>query len=557
MTLLRTHLLLTALLVAVTTAVGCGESTVLLTEEGGVDTESDPAVAEESALRTSATYDAEFQAAGTEFGVPAVLLKALAYAETRYDMVAGEAEFDGQIARYGMMALRSEVLEEAAQLVGVSVEQLKSDSKANIRAGAALLSAAATELKISRGELKGWAPALEQVSGIDDPEARKAYVRDQIFATLTQGVGELGSDMGTAISGLTTSDEDVTSLKQGLAGPDFGPAVWRASPNFDTRPTNVAMVIIHTCESSYSSCWSWLTQARSGVSAHYVVSPDSEVSQLVREGNRGWHIGATYNCKLNGNAECLRTGTSSNNFTVGIEHGGFASQKTWPAAQLDASARLSCSISKNHNIPRDRFHYVGHGQLQPYNRTDPGPNWPWTTYMAKLNAVCATAPVEPTNPTPPPVTPTNPTNPQVPPSASALVIDSNNLKNDQSKGYLQVSTTWTGTSTTRGFFGTGYYFASTKPGGDGAIFYFKLAADAAKAVDAWWTAGTNRSANATFHAFNAQGNQVGVGVADQRVNGGAWRNVGTFNFTAGWNKIVISRSAPEGSVVVADAIQVR
>ena len=39
--------------------------------------------------------------------------------------------------------------------------------------------------------------------------------------------------------------------------------IWRPSPNYNARPAGslggVQMVIIHTCEGSYTSCWSWLT----------------------------------------------------------------------------------------------------------------------------------------------------------------------------------------------------------------------------------------------------------------------------------------------------------
>lgn len=78
------------------------------------------------------------------------------------------------------------------------------------------------------------------------------------------------------------------------------------------------------------------------------------------------------------NKRCDLNGVQSNNFTVGIEHAGLASQSSWPAAQIDASARLVCDITQDHGIPRDRCHVVGHGQLQPWNRTNPGRNWPWT-----------------------------------------------------------------------------------------------------------------------------------------------------------------------------------
>src|SRR2546422_10934405 len=90
------------------------------------------------------------------------------------------------------------------------------------------------------------------------------------------------------------------------AAPDFPSAIWRPSPNFDQRAADSTgvphMVIIHTCESNYASCWSWLDNPASQVSAHYVVNEDgSEISQLVLEKNRAWHIAALYEI---GRASC-------------------------------------------------------------------------------------------------------------------------------------------------------------------------------------------------------------------------------------------------------------
>ena len=92
---------------------------------------------------------------------------------------------------------------------------------------------------------------------------------------------------------------------------------------------------------------------------------------------------------------------------------------------------------------------------------------------------------------------------------------------------------------------------------DGAVFFFKLAAPARKTIDAWWTSGTNRSSAAPFVMFNAQGAKVGTATMNQQANGGAWRTIGTFDFSAGWNRVVLSRWAAEGSVVIADAVRVR
>ena len=490
----------------------------------------------------SAGLDVLFDQAAKEFDVPAPLLKSVGYVETRWQMVRGEQEFPGMDPAFGIMALRGERLERGARLAGVTPEQAGTDARANIRAAAALLSAYAGELAIDRADLGAWAPAVAKLSGIPTVEGQAAYVHDDVYAVLNRGVaaGDASGGARASIAPARVRANFTIPAPRMAAGPNYAASIWRPSPWYSSRPTgttgDVHMVVIHTCESGYSGCWSWLTSPSNTnqTSAHYVVNESgSEISQLVNEANRAHHIGATYDCSLNSSHDCWLNGVSANHFTVGIEHGGYASQTSFPVGQIDASARLSCDISRDHAIPRDRQHFVGHGQLQPYNRTDPGPNWPWTDYLNRINSACGTS------------------------TTTGLVIDSNNAANDQSKGYIQVSANWTSTTSTAGYYGSGYFFANTAAVSDPATFWFYLAAPATKTIDAWWTAGTNRSATAPFIAINAGGTEVGRVSVNQQVNGGRWNTLGTYSFTAGWNKVQLSRWTTTGYVVVADAIRVR
>jgi N-acetyl-anhydromuramyl-L-alanine amidase AmpD len=346
--------------------------------------------AAELAARENASHDELFRVAGKEFNVPPALLKSISFVQTRYQMVEGAEEFEGRPAVYGMMALSGTLLEEGAKLAGVTVEQARKDARSNIRAAAALLSNRADALRVDRTRASQWAPAVAEVSGIQGEEGRRSFVHDEVFRVARLGLGELSKEWAASGQGLTAEDEQVGQRAQALAaGPDYAPAIWRPSPNYNARPIGVKMVIIHTCESGYSGCWSWLTNSSSSVSAHYVVREDGgEISQLVREASRAWHIGATYQCSNNSNMECALNGRSSNDFTIGIEHGGYASTVNWPVGQIDSSARLLCDISRGNNVPLDRYHVVGHGQLQPYNRTDPGANWPWTDYLNRAKGHC-------------------------------------------------------------------------------------------------------------------------------------------------------------------------
>ena len=534
------------------TLLGCGvEDSALILRDNSAPSERFEGASEEAALRGDPTHDAVFQAAGEEFNVPPALLKSLAYAQTRYEMVASEGEFEGGEGSWGLMAVRASVLAEGLSLAQVPEELAKSDVTANVRVAAAWLSKRADAQGIDRENLLAWAPVVGDFTGVEDPMARSAFLRGEVYAALKLGVGRFSDELeasGQALD-LEAPVGEYAEVLQGLSrAPDYGAAVWRPSPNFSSRAgARPQMVVIHTCEGAYSGCWGWLTNTRAGASAHYVVNTTgSEVSQLVRESDRAWHVAADYDCSRNGGVMCGLNGQGTNGVSVGIEHAGFASQASWPAGQIDASARLVCNITKDWGIARDRFHIVGHGQLQPWNRTDPGRNWPWTAYLQKINAVCA-----------PPAPPPTPTPTPTPTPVGTLIVDSNNANNNQARGYIQVSANWKSSANVAGYYGSGYWYASTSPVSDGAAFFFKLDAAGARTIDAWWTAASDRSTGATFVAFNAQGQKVGEGTVNQTVNGGKWNQVGRFNFTAGWNKIVLSRWQNPGKVVIADAVRIR
>jgi hypothetical protein len=494
---------------------------------------------ETSADPNATALDREFAGAGEEFGVPTDLLKAIAYVETRWEMVVGEAEHDGVEPAFGIMALRGDRLDRGAALAAVDVDAAAGDRVENIRAAAALLADLAAEHAIDVADLAAWGPVVAEMSGIIDTDAQAEYVQ-AVYAVLREGVGPTPDSQPLAtIAGIDIEpDFPDREVPLAAAAVDFPGAVWRPSPNYNSRGGHaVHAIVIHTCEGNYSGCWSWLRNSAAGASAHYVVNESgSEVTQLVRESNRAWHVAASYDCSRVSGHDCGKNGKSVNTFSVGIEHGGFASQKSFPAGQIDTSARLTCDISKGHNIPRDRLHVLSHGQLQPWNRTDPGKNWPWSTYMSKVNAHCGGGGGG---------------------GGSSFIVDSNNARNDLSKAKMEVSGTWAASNLTGGYHGTGYYFAGTKAVSDPATFWFHMPAAGKKTIDAWWTAGANRSAGAPFVAFNAAGTKLGTKYVDQRGNGSKWVALGTWNFSAGWNKVVLSRWAADGSVVIADAIRVR
>lgn len=344
------------------------------------------AVAAAADVPARSPFDTLFAAAGAEFGVPAELLRAIGYVETRWQMVAGREEHDGMPAAHGVMALRGERLRDGARLARVSEDAVRRDARANVRAAAALLRAYADAEGIARADVDAWDAAVARYGGIVHPEGRASYLRD---VRAVRGGRRAEPALRSAADPCTPPSDPPAPTT------DQPGAVWRTSPNFNARMAGVGgtihMVIIHSCEGGYAGCWSWLADPASQVSAHYVVREDgAEITQLVREASRAWHIGAIYDSTLNAGHDGRLHGVQSNHFTIGVEHAGYASQTSWPEAQIDASARLVCDLTKRWQIPRDRLHVVAHGQLQPANRTDPGQGWPWADYLARIDRYCAT-----------------------------------------------------------------------------------------------------------------------------------------------------------------------
>jgi hypothetical protein len=501
-----------------------------------------------------------FSQASFEYDVPVELLKALAWVESRGQMVAGHEHAEGLPPAYGMMGLRGERLYEAAEIVGAQPELAASDLTTNIRAGAALLSKLAELAGIARSNLAAWAPVVASYSNIELPQGQSHYVHQEVYAALRSGL----TTETLAFEPIGVEGDFPSEPEFRAAGPDYAASVWRPSPTYGSRVSGSKggrqMVIIHTCEGAYSGCWSHLTKSSSKVSAHYVVnSTGSEISQLVKEANRAYHIGATYKCSLNSNTKCALNGTGSNQFTVGVEHAGYGSQTSWDSGQLNASAKLVCDITRDNGIPIDANHIVAHGRLQPYNRTDPGKSWPWQSYINLVKSHCNAGGGGGTGGS----GGTGGTGGSggtggggTAPGAVSIVVDSNASKNGPNAKF-EASSSWTASTSVSGYYNTGYFWRSTGSTSDPASFKVNVPSAQTLVVEAWWPSATDRSPSAPFMIYDASGKLLASVKVDQRKNGGGWVKLGTFALTAGWNTIALSRWTATGSVVVADAVRVR
>ncbi len=124
--------------------------------------------------RTASSLERQFEAAAREYEVPVELLLAMGYYNTRWEMPPpsasayrkGDPEGRGD---YGIMQLTQNpsrnTLGKAAKLTGLSADRLKNDRSANIKGGAAVLSALAGKAKPK--SLDGWQEALTRYANAD------------------------------------------------------------------------------------------------------------------------------------------------------------------------------------------------------------------------------------------------------------------------------------------------------------------------------------------------------------------------------------------------------
>ena len=140
------------------------------------------------------------------------------------------------------------------------------------------------------------------------------------------------------------------------------------SPNWDERALPVTMAVLHYTEMDRDGALQRLTDPEAKVSAHYFISEDGEVVRLVDEDKRAWHAGASY----------WRGHKDVNSASVGIEldHPGHGlGYREFADAQIEALVPLLNDIVRRHDIPRANV--VGHSDVAPARKTDPGELFPW------------------------------------------------------------------------------------------------------------------------------------------------------------------------------------
>jgi AmpD protein len=103
------------------------------------------------------------------------------------------------------------------------------------------------------------------------------------------------------------------------------------------------------------------------VSAHFLIRRDGELIQFVATTRRAWHAGAS---RWSGRERC-------NDFSLGIELEG-CDEQPFTTAQYDALNILINRLQRHYPIEA----IVGHADIAPGRKTDPGPCFEWSRLHA-------------------------------------------------------------------------------------------------------------------------------------------------------------------------------
>ncbi|MEM9188390.1 MAG: N-acetylmuramoyl-L-alanine amidase [Myxococcota bacterium] len=316
-------------------------------------------------------------------GVPADLLLAISYTETRWQIPVDEHGFGTERALHihmptsvgvgGIKPWQSGFMAEATHDLGWTEEEIAANPVAGLVATAYVL----RELAIQRHgmpprEIEAWAEVVADYAGHDELGLRQTYI-EEVYGWLRRGVaGDAADGEQLRLHARPVELPDAIGVARSYAGATYPGARWvpAHTSNQSSRQGNtIQYVIVHTTQGNYSGAINWFQNADANVSAHFVIrSSDGQVTQMLDETANGWHAGnSTYNRQ-----------------SIGIEHEGFvADPGRWYTDEMyRSSAQLTRWICDKHGIPMTRERILGHVEVPRATHTDPGTGWDWDRYMA-------------------------------------------------------------------------------------------------------------------------------------------------------------------------------
>ena len=154
------------------------------------------------------------------------------------------------------------------------------------------------------------------------------------------------------------------------------------SPNFDLekrRKSRVKYLIFHyTGMKSEKKAIKKLLNEKSKVSCHYFIKRNGQIIQMVPDLYIAWHAGISF----------WKKDKSLNYKSIGIElsnPGHKNNYQNFPEKQIQSLIYISKYLKKKYNI--NKKNVLGHSDIAPLRKIDPGEKFPWKLLAKKKISV--------------------------------------------------------------------------------------------------------------------------------------------------------------------------
>ena len=139
------------------------------------------------------------------------------------------------------------------------------------------------------------------------------------------------------------------------------------SPHFDARPSGCVPehVVVHGISLPPDEHPYFRTISGARVSAHALIRRDGQIVQYVPFGERAWHAGIS---EYRGRSAC-------NDFSIGIELEGTDTVPYADSQYEQLAVVIGALLATYSTLSRE--HIVGHSDVAPGRKTDPGPVFDW------------------------------------------------------------------------------------------------------------------------------------------------------------------------------------
>ncbi|PIE41620.1 MAG: 1,6-anhydro-N-acetylmuramyl-L-alanine amidase AmpD [Gammaproteobacteria bacterium] len=181
---------------------------------------------------------------------------------------------------------------------------------------------------------------------------------------------------------LTIEDHQLTAVKQ------------VQSPNFNDRPSGaeIELIVIHSISlppGEYGGAYIealftnnldpldhpyFETIYKLEVSSHLLIDRQGQIVQFVPFNKRAWHAGKS----------CYQGRENCNDFSIGIELEGLDTDQYEPVQYETLAAVLKALFACYPKLGPDTL--IGHENISPGRKTDPGPGFNWSYLQTLLSA---------------------------------------------------------------------------------------------------------------------------------------------------------------------------